>query len=118
MDLNSEFCGVCVIKETKKCEQWKHKAKCKDCKGSGICEHGIQKYYCHDCKGGGICIHDKYKKYCKECGGSAFCEHEKLKKIVLFVVNLLFASIIKRRHHVENVKVQHFVFMINIKECV
>ena len=80
MDLNSEFCGLCVIKETKKCEHGKQKANCKDCKGSGICEHGIQKYYCHDCKGGGICIHDKYKRYCKECGGNSFCEHDKLKR--------------------------------------
>ena len=51
-----------------KCPHGKHRFRCVNCDGSGICIHKKRKSYCVECGGNNICIHKKLKHQCKICG--------------------------------------------------
>lgn len=88
-----------------RCEHFREKRYCKECKGCKICEHdkirnkcrvcsmvklssgkmvvsgsfcdhGKRKGYCKDCSPGQLCEHGRQRYTCKECKGTQICEHQ------------------------------------------
>ena len=54
-------------------------ARCKDCKGSGICHHQRRMSYCKDCKGSQICPHERQRSRCKDCKGNQICPYKRVR---------------------------------------
>ena len=94
-----------VLKMCIKCRMRKLKNKNKN-----KCPHNKHKYRCMDCNGNGICIHKKQKSHCKVCGD----------EIQITIFNMIRHSkeADKKRNHYDIVNFVDKCFLKNlIEDC-